>query len=99
MGLRLLLGFAVLGLAACGGGGGGPSDAERYQQAVDLANQAEAMARSLGVPSPCQQDPQCGRLTFMEPTPCPNQTYQIYSTASATAAAASAAASQQVTLA
>ncbi len=95
---RKLLGLAVLSLAACGGGGG-ISDAERYQQAVDQANQAEATARALGVPSPCQTDQQCGLLTFTEPTRCPNQTYQVYSTASPSAAAASAAASQQVTLA
>ena len=99
MRLRHLLSLAVLGLAACGGGDGGPSDAERYQQAIALANQAEATARSMGVPSPCQGDKQCGLLTFMEPTPCPNQTYLVYSTASASAASAAAAASQQVTLA
>jgi hypothetical protein len=97
---RRFLVIAVLSLAACGGGdGGGVSDAERYQQAVDQANQAETAARALGVPSPCQQDKQCGLLTFMQPTPCPNQTYQVYSTASASAASAAAAASQQVTLA
>ena len=94
---RTLLGLTVLSLAACGGGGGPEPD--RYQQAVDLANQAEATARTLGVPSPCQQDQQCGLLTFLEPTACPTQTYQIYSTISATAVAAAAAASQQVTLA
>jgi len=94
-----LLGLIVLLLAACGGGGSGVSDAERYQQAVALANQTEAQARSLGVPTPCQQDNQCGLLTFLEPTRCPAQTYLVYSTASATAVAASAAASQQVALA
>ena len=99
MRLRHLLSLTVLGLAACGGGGGGLSDAERYQQAIDQANQAEATARALGVPSPCAQDKQCGLLTFMEPTPCPNQAYLVYSTASASAASAAAAASQQVTLA
>ena len=57
------------------------------------------MARALGVPSPCQQDSQCGLLTFLEPTACPTQTYQVYSTVSATAVAAAAAAGQQVTLA
>ena len=97
MRLRALLGLAVLSLAACGGGGGPEPD--RYQQAIDQANQTEAMARSLGVPSPCQQDQQCGLLTFLEPTACPTQTYQIDSTVSATAVAAAAAASQQVTLA
>jgi hypothetical protein len=96
---RKFLGLTVLSLAACGGGGGGISDAERYQQAVDAANQAEATARALGVPSPCLTDQQCGLLTFLEPTPCPNHTYQIYSTASPSTAAASAAAGQQVTLA
>lgn len=96
---REFLGLAVLSLAACGGGGVGISDAERYQQAVDQANQAQATARALGVPSPCQTNQQCGLLTFMEPTRCPNQTYQVYSTASPSAAAASAAAGQQVTLA
>ena len=94
---RALLGLAVLSLASCGGGGG--SEPDRYQQAIDQANQTEAMARSLGVPSPCQQDQQCGLLTFLEPTACPTQTYQIDSTVSATAVAAAAAASQQVTLA
>ena len=96
---RTLFGLIVLLLAACGGGGGGLSDADRYQQAVAQANQAEAQARTLGVPSPCQQDNQCGLLIFLEPTACPTQTYLVYSTASASAAAASAAASQQVTLA
>lgn len=41
-----LLGLAVLSLAACGGGGG--SEPDRYQQAVDQANQTEATARALG---------------------------------------------------
>ena len=95
---RCLAVLAVLALAACGGGDGG-SQIDRYQQAVDQANQTEVTARSLGVPSPCQQDNQCGLLTFLEPTRCPTQTYQIYSTVSATAVAASAAASQQVALA
>ncbi len=97
MRVRALLGLAVLSLAACGGGGGPEPD--RYQQAIDQANQTEAMARSLGVPSPCQQDQQCGLLTFLEPTACPTQTYQIDSTVSATAVAAAAATSLQVTLA
>ena len=97
MRVRALLGLAVWGLAACGGGGGPEPD--RYQQAIDQANQTEAMARALGVPSPCQQDQQCGLLTFLEPTACPSQTYLIDSTVSATAVAAAAAASQQVTLA
>ena len=92
-----LLGLTVLSLAACGGGGG--SEPDRYQQAIDQATQTEAMARALGVPSPCQQDRQCGLLTFLEPTACPTQTYQIYSTVSATAVAAAAAANQQITLA
>jgi hypothetical protein len=97
---RILLVLMVLALAACGGGGGGSdSDVERYQQAIAQANAMEATARSLGVPSPCQQDSQCGVLTFLEPTRCPTQTYLVYSTASASAAAASAAAGQQVTLA
>jgi hypothetical protein len=94
---RALFELTVLSLAACGGGG--ESELNRYQQAIDQANQTEAMARALGVPSPCQQDQQCGLLTFQEPTTCPTQTYQIYSTASATAVAAAAAASEQVTLA
>lgn len=94
---RGLVGLAVLSLAACGGGGA--SEPDRYQQAIDQASQTEAMARALGVPSPCQQDRQCGLLTFLEPTACPTQTYQIYSTVSATAMAAAAAAGQQVTLA
>jgi type IV secretory pathway VirB6-like protein len=59
----------------------------------------EATARALALPSPCQQDNQCGMLTYLEPTACPFQTYQVYSTISVSAAAASAAASQQVTLA
>ena len=94
---RAFLGFMVLSLAACGGGG--ESQADRHQQAIDQANQEEATARALGVPSPCQHDQQCGLLTFLEPTACPTQTYQIYSTVSATAVAAAAAASQQVSLA
>lgn len=92
-----LFGLTVFSLAACGGGGG--SEPDRYQQAIDLATQTEAMARVLAVPSPCQQDRQCGLLSFVEPTACPTQTYQIYSTVSATAVAAAAAASQQITLA
>lgn len=94
---RTLLGLTVLSLAACGGGGS--SEPDRYQQAIDQATQTQAMARALGVPAPCQQDAQCGLLTFLEPTACPTQTYQVYSTVSATAVAAAAAASQQVTLA
>ena len=97
---RMLLGLTVLSLAACGGGGS--SQPDRYLQAVDQANQAQAMARALGVPSPCQQDQQnqqCGLLTFLEPTGCLTQSFQVYSTVSATAEAAAAAASQQVTLA
>ena len=97
-GVAAVLGAAVA-LAACGGGGGGESATDGYQQAVAQASQTEATARSLGVPTPCQQDNQCGLLAFLEPTRCPTQTYQIYSTVSATAVAASAAASQQVALA
>jgi hypothetical protein len=94
------VGIALSGLAACGGGGdGGESGADRYQLAIDQADQAEATARALEVPSPCQQDQQCGLLTFLEPTQCPSQTYQVYSLISATATAAASAASDQVTLA
>ena len=95
---RTLLVSTVWGLAACGGGGG-ESEFDRYQQAVARANQMEAAARSLGVPSPCQQSQQCGLLTFLTPTSCPLPAFHVYSTISATAAAAAAAASQQVTLA
>ena len=56
---RTLLVWTVAGLAACGGGGG-ESDLQRYQQAVARANEMEASARALGVPSPCQQNQQCG---------------------------------------
>ena len=96
----ILLGLTALtsALAGCGGGAG-ESDFDRYRQAVDQANQAEATARTLGVPSPCQQDKQCAVLTFLEPTACPTQTYQVYSSVSATAVAAADAASQQVKLA
>lgn len=92
-----LFGLIVIVLAGCGGGAGPEPD--RHQQAVDQANQMEATARGLGVASPCQQDKQCGLLTFLEPTACPTQTYQIYSTISATAVAAASAASQQIALA
>jgi hypothetical protein len=97
---RILLVLVMFGLAACGGGGdGSESAASRYQQAVDQANAMEATSRNLGVPTPCQQNSQCGVLTFLEPTRCPTQTYLVYSTASPSATAASAAAGQQVTLA
>ena len=95
---RTLLVSTVWSLAACGGGGG-ESALDRYQQAVARANQMEASARTLGVPSPCQQSQQCGLLVFLQPTVCPRQTWHVYSTLSATAVAAAAAASQQVTLA
>lgn len=93
----IVLGLTAWTLAACGGGGS--PDVDRYQQAVAQANQAEATARTLAVPSPCQQDKQCGVLVFLEPTACPTQTYQVYSLVSSTAVAAADAASQQVTLA
>ena len=87
-----LLALYVISLSACGGGSG-PSE---YQQALERAQQLEAQARVLGVNSPCQQAGHCGLLTFLEPSACPKQTYQIYSTISPTAAAASAAAGEQV---
>ncbi len=95
MKLRPLLLLFTLALGACGGGTGSTP----YQDAVDRAAQQEAQARMLGVVSPCEQNSQCGMLSFLEPGACPTWRYQIYSLASATAAAASAAAAQEVSTA
>ena len=96
--LRALLVLGLVLLTAWGGGEGRGSD---QYEAVVLADNKEAEARRLGVPSPCAEPTQCGFLRFEPPDPpvCPCPTFAPYSLVSPTAAAASAAAAQQNQLA